>query len=593
MAFIGSSPLGLTLDTKIAATPSYGDGVSISSQFNHPNQNTIIFTPWPEGPLNDKGDPAKRRNIHSDEIYDSRISNIISSTDKIFKVEKGNTYYPTKLKAQDFAYLKNVGVYPNNRLMVARRYGSPVVDDPAQIGQDPIATLISWVPEGQDYLQIEFGEEWEAAKASFTDIFNEIGKDIMVAGLGSGAAGGAGAIPLPGFTEIFQRQIMEKLGIAAKGSDQFIPSGTPNLIKEAKQRKTIDPDTAGSGLKASVSIKMICEWEQKFIAGVDPSIAWMDIIQMCLRFGTSPSVSYLGTTKASQQLVKFINDLANNPLKAIADIMDKIKESLKSVLDEVSAALQGEESEDDEEDEGPQFDVGDFLKKISSDILSGLAKKYKVKLIGVVHALTGAASTPWHITVGNPLRPVFCSGDMIVDSVTLTLGDMLAFNDLPSTIKVEFTLKNARNWGLQEIQAKFNVGYTRTVKVRKELYESDVDADFIPPTGDVIGGGKNIANQSGDSPSSVPNQTEIAGSTINNKDPLSGGGNLSQVDEIPGTGTSGIGNSFAGNTDVDNKSVNPDPNSTDIVTSESNQSSFVARNRQQDNLEDQLSGISN
>jgi len=79
--------------------------------------------------------------------------------------------------------------------------------------------------------------------------------------------------------------------------------------------------------------------------------------------------------------------------------------------------------------------------------------------MGIAHSLSGLPSTPWHITVGNPLRPIFCSGDMYTDNLTLRMGPTLAFNDLPSNITIEFTLKNARNLGLQEILAKFNTGY--------------------------------------------------------------------------------------------------------------------------------------
>jgi hypothetical protein len=35
-----------------------------------------------------------------------------------------------------------------------------------------------------------------------------------------------------------------------------------------------------------------CEWEQKFISGIDPTIAWQDIIAMVLRFGTSRGDTY-------------------------------------------------------------------------------------------------------------------------------------------------------------------------------------------------------------------------------------------------------------------------------------------------------------
>jgi hypothetical protein len=59
----------------------------------------------------------------------------------------------------------------------------------------------------------------------------------------------------------------------------------------AKRRKTVGYSDADSGLECKVSI-MVCEWEQKFISGIDPTIAWQDIITMVLRFGTSRSDTY-------------------------------------------------------------------------------------------------------------------------------------------------------------------------------------------------------------------------------------------------------------------------------------------------------------
>lgn len=564
MSYIGSSPLGLTLDTKIPASPIYSEGVSIPSQFNHPNENTIVFTPWPIGPVSESGDPASRRNIHSDDIYKEGVSNIISSSDKIFKVEKGVTHYPTKLKASDFAYLKNVGVFPNNRLMIARRFPSPIIDDLTQVGQNPISTMISWVPEGQDYITLDFGEEWTVSKASFTDIFNEVGKYVGGGEIGGMLSRGLDAVPLPGFTEILQRRIMEKiLKISTTGSSDFIPSGEPNLIKEAKQRKTVDPDDAGSGLKGKVSIKMVCEWEQKFIAGVDPSIAWMDIIQTCLAFGTSDSKFYLGQTVASRNFIDFIQKLTTDPMSAMQDVIQGLIDAITPHIAEMTNIIEGKSSKSGEPSVVGMGSLLDFFKNAGSDILSGIAKKFKVKIIGIVYALTGAASTPWHITIGNPLRPVFSSGDMLCEEVKMTMGDILAFNDLPSTIKVEFTLTNARNWGMQEILSKFNVGYMRTVKSKKkDLYSSDNSVDFIPPSKDVIGGGKDIASQGGSDPVQIPNSQ--------NPSSESGGWTTQQTEDTPGSGTVGTGNSYAGNTDVDNKSTNPDPHSTDVITPEYN-----------------------
>ena len=120
------------------------------------------------------------------------------------------------------------------------------------------------------------------------------------------------------------------------------------------------------------------------------------------------------------------------------------------------------------------------LSSVATKISSGLVQKYRVKIIGIVNALSGLPSTPWHITIGNPMRPMFCSGDMLVESVQLKLGSQLTFNDLPSAITVEFTLTNARPLGLQEIMGKFNSGYLRTVDVQKSFYETKT----LPGTGD-------------------------------------------------------------------------------------------------------------
>ena len=67
---------------------------------------------------------------------------------------------------------------------------------------------------------------------------------------------------------------------------------------------------------------------------------------------------------------------------------------------------------------------------------------------------------------------------MITDNnVSLKMGPTLAFNDLPSNITVEFTLKNARPLGMQEILAKFNTGYLRVVNVRKDYLTSAIAND--------------------------------------------------------------------------------------------------------------------
>ena len=429
------------------------------------NQSVVA----PYGGISDTTKKAiDRKQLHNNNIYDTSLLNIIEVLSKTMGA----------LRPSEFAYLKDVGVYPNNRLMIARRFASPIGDNifnkpKSKLGT--IATLISWNPQDDDFLEISFGEKWEDAKADFTEVLNSLGKDFtMSGGLSPGNMGAAalGGIPLPGFTEVLQRQVLTSLGILNKddGQDAPLPSGNPNLIKEAKRRKTITFSEPGSGLKCSVSIKMTCVWEQKFISGIDPTIVFQDILSMITRFATSNSDTYGFSLKGNEKIENWVN----HPEQIVDDLVSAITGSLTEVVDSMKKAIKidinntrngkTEVSGDNKSilDGYNQIAVLDNIKNTAGDVLKKSIQKYKIEIEGIGRALSGAPSTPWHVTLGNPMRPVFCAGDMYMDSeINLKLGPTLAFNDLPSTITAEFTLVNARAWGMQEILAKFNAGSIR------------------------------------------------------------------------------------------------------------------------------------
>lgn len=435
-------------------------------------------------------------SLHNNDVYDTSILNII---EKLSATKAA-------LRPSDFAYLKNLGVFPNNRLMIVRRFASPA-DDNIMVSRKPteipsLANVISWVTDGADFVSVDFGEKWEEAKADFTNLLNNLGEDFgkkaASTGLGDLLGAGMGGVPLPGFTEIFQRQFLEGIGLLDQGSKMGIPAGNPNLIKEAKARTTVGYGDAGSGLTCNLSFNFETEYELKFISGIDPTIVWMDIIGNILRFGTSESDTYGLSQAAGAKIKKWVA----NPDKLVSEVIWSVKNSLSQVAEKVhkkiteirDKAIKAADEAMAEDKAGNNENIDKALAKetaaasrkilnaivnIADNLLKGTILKYRTEIIGIVNALTGAPSTPWHITVGNPLRPVFCSGDMYMDQVTLKLGPQLAFNDLPSSIKVSFQLKNARNLGLQEIMSKFNSGYLRTVDVQKTYFELNDSTEAI------------------------------------------------------------------------------------------------------------------
>ena len=440
------------------------------------------------------------RNIHEPEIYNISVDNIIKQFEGIDHLS---------LKYADFAYLKDFGVYPNNRLIILRRFANPVTDDIYSIGNNegpgtPISTIIGYVDNDKDFLNFQFGEEWEEAKASFKDILNGIGSDISIGGgrldLGSYFAKGINLIPSPPASVLFQRQVLAKLGLINSEDASAVPLGDPNLIKQARARQLVSSDAAGSGLNCKINVSFTVRYEQKFIQGVDPTLVYMDILGTLLSMGTSKSSFYLGT---NSKIEKFIREMINDPKKALKKFIEATVNVLKPVIKKLTELLSLDKLksyyEENATAEQKGADLWDWAKSIGEGIGQGavgaatsegttnqiqeavkdtvgavtdyvsdyITKRYRVQAFGIMAALTGAPSTPWHVTIGNPLRPILCSGDMECSDIDVKLGPQLSFNDLPTYIEATIKLTSARNNGLQELFAKLSTGGLRTVGEKK------------------------------------------------------------------------------------------------------------------------------
>ena len=441
------------------------------------------FSPYPIG----YDEPTKENNytnnvnrlssaqdIHNDEVNDISIASIVKYT-------SGTDNGAMRLNFADFAYLKNVGVYPNNRLVVARRFAQGVQDDLTKVKSAPLSTLVSWVPD-ENFIDVSFGEKWEAADASFKEILNSMGKEMKASAeqgsaVGSALAGGLTVLPFPGFMEGIQYSVLKELGLTTAGIGNS-PLGNPNLIREAKRRSVMDAESPGSGLTAKFSIKMVVEYEQKFINGVDPTLVYLDIIQNALTFGTSDAAFQFNSNFANGSS-SIISKLIKGDVASVASALIDFVAAILKVVGQAASTLVENLINPPKNDEKPDANkIANLLKNAFAATAGHVVSKYKVKLIGVVNALTGTPSAPWHVMIGNPKKPIFTSGDMLCESVDLTVGKTLAFNDLPSYIKLEFTLTNARSLGASEIFNKFNTGRARTYKRINQSYVESQDIDL-------------------------------------------------------------------------------------------------------------------
>lgn len=451
-----SSPLGLI---------NYGNDITYRSSRTMFSGDAFSFV--------DKKKSSMAPNDHKSEyrsngIYNTSIPSII---------EHCKNYPLMRLKYSDFAYLKNLGVYSNNRLIIARRFTAPVGDDLTNIkGEniDLMSTLISWVPpDDESFFNMTFNEKWtDTDEASFKDILNTIGKGIggengFLSKMGDMAESAANVVPLHGFTEGIQLEIMNKLGITDRDRNT-IPAGDPNIIKQSRHRQLVGDGKSGSGLESKFQVVIKTEYEQKFIKGVDPTSVFLDVIGNALRFGTSESTFYLNSNFANSTS-KFLNNLKEGKLwDALKEMVSALGDVIGAVADKIIETLTNPPS-DPEGGGGIISAISDLIKAGVTTIIN----KYFIKLTAIVQALTGEPSGCWHVTMGNPKWPTFVSGDMVCDSVKVDFGNIMAFNDMPSNIKIEATLSPARNLGAQELFQKFVAGRPRTyTSIKKGYYEN-------------------------------------------------------------------------------------------------------------------------
>lgn len=476
-----NNPLNFLYKTNLDVTNRMGnyDIVNGTKDLESLFKNAKI-TPFPVGnpDPNTGSAQAGTLNIHNDEIYDTSITSILDFT---------SNFISMRLDAAHFAYLKKLGVYPNNRLLIARRFPAPVGNDLTAVTSPAISTLISWVDNDSDFMDISFGEEWISAKASFEEILNGIGKDTTLsadnskgmAQLGTNLSGGAGLIPLPGLVEGLQRKLIEQLEIAdPNSSDIILPIGDPNLIREAMQRRTFGKGEAGSGLKCDFKIKMKVEFEQKYINGIDPTIAYLDLISNVLSFATSDARFMYNESFATGNK-NLLGNLMSGDIGAIQKTIEDIIDKFISTIGDYASKVKDAITNDTGESKGEDKSIKDNLSELLKLTLGAVIGKYKMAILGVISSLTGVPSTPWHVTIGNPRRPLFSSGDLWMDNVRMTMGPMLSFNDLPNDITVEFDLKPARSLGAQEIFNRFNTGRARSYVRVPDMASSNTDQKVI------------------------------------------------------------------------------------------------------------------
>jgi len=404
-----------------------------------------------------------------------------------------------RLRAADFAYLKDLGVYPINRLWILRRFPDNCVvpNNLLEWGNnaiEPVSTIVGWIKDREDaeFLSVSFHEVWIDQNNMIDKVIGEILKNEF------GLAGDK-VMSVPGWGQGVLFGMLQAMGFTDDFNAFNVVTGDPNVLRVGKMR-----DINNQGLVSKMNVELNTCYEQKYINGIDPGMAMMDIISNLAKLGTSDQKFILSST--NEVIKQFINNVNNTVgLGAWIDLMQKLIDGfiggVQKFIDQMKSNPPAEQeqpapsnntdNDSKSKDESNPITAAavesklgvmkNVLSNLTNSLLAGTVYKYRWPMKGTIGLMTGISTTPWHLTVGNPYSPIINIGNIVVNDVNIKLSNDLGFNDMPARIDVNVQIDFGRPLGKQEIEKMFNNGYKRLYSKSK----NDSMSESVTPTSQV------------------------------------------------------------------------------------------------------------
>lgn len=425
-----------------------------------------------------------------------------------------------RYKYADFMFCKELGM-PNNRLITLRRYASPVGDrihGPSVV--DPDYELVQSNKTGkplkfwnnnvmpsdvghlccyfggednklEDILKYSFKQTYKNMNSTFDLIESKeddrpspLGKLINSSSkgynklMGMGVSGGNNVI-----TSWFSKTPVVGKYFGAQGwynSNSAMFHRDANKIYEPKN--TIqEVDYYEGKLQFTHEFSIVFSYKMRSYDNISPKAAMLDLIgnitRTCYSRGTfwggrrqingaQPNASgwnkanaFIDNTwdKLGSGLSAFLtgNFDFNSLIGSISGIATDIVNGAKKVADSISSGGA----------KGAGTKINNFLTTLNKKTgiggaLKGALKNYlgRPQSYALDSLLTGGNTGVWHLTIGNPLKPIITIGNLEVTNTEIQHLGPLGIDDFPTELKVTVSFKHARPRDAVDIEKMYMFG---------------------------------------------------------------------------------------------------------------------------------------
>jgi hypothetical protein len=383
----------------------------------------------------------------------------ISSSNIIRKCSDG-AHNGIDYEWSDFLYAKNNNRIPNNHLITLRRFGAPVGDNLYSKVACPtpdIARAVTWIDgennKLEDLLKFSVGYGWENKTSRIQELQSTgWGRESNL--LSGKAATWAGRLTslVNNETESLRNNDDKIESFDPFQNKTNLTMGSLNVIQDMLVRK--------KGLEFKQDIKLVFEYEMKSFDGIDTKVAFIDLISHLLILSYSRGEFWGGDTRyiGGARRKSLVGDKALEKLQS-GDFSGFLKEGFATISGKLSDMTGGLGFSVDGIKNFGKNAIGGFGNML---IAGGLNSIGRPELQSMEALLTGEPTGEWHITVGNPFNPMVSIGNLCLESAEFSFEGPLSYNDFPSKLKVEITLKPGRPRDRTDVMSMFapNVGRT-------------------------------------------------------------------------------------------------------------------------------------
>jgi hypothetical protein len=375
-------------------------------------------------------------------------------------------------------YCKHLGKVSNNYLITLRRFPLPVDDYIGALGEDDktrlsnvakhaacIGCMVNWIGvsgnELSNLLKYSYKMPFKQETAEFQDKQADADQNTsLLNGIFSA------------FDDTYQKQYMAGYsGEAANTAFQFFGiqgMGNPPYKQFAEFRDTktkvygpIDSVRstyvrADEGLTFDHTMQLVFEYELRSYNGINPKQAMLDLISNILNITYTTGSFWGGGIKgyASHQSNIFANLNIMKCKGGFTDFIDALAKDFSNLGSKINHNIK--------ENGGFLETAGKLLNSVGGMLIAGQLNRLGRPQKAMYNALLSPAPIGfWHVTIGNPKKPIMSIGNMVITNCSIEHCGPLGLDDFPTGLKVTVDLERGKPRDLRDIEKLYMQGTDR------------------------------------------------------------------------------------------------------------------------------------